>query len=69
MHLALIVAIALVTKGHEPSLECPVTHLPIGSPKAAVGKSVYKGKTYYFCTKNCKRLFDKNPEKYVHSKH
>ena len=54
--------------GHRTAIFCPVTHLPISSPKAAVGKSVYKGKTYYFCTKNCKRLFDKNPAKYVHSK-
>lgn len=46
-------------------LVCPVTFLPISSPAAAVGKSVYKKKTYYFCTSNCKRLFDKNPSKYV----
>ena len=25
-------------------------------------KSVYKGRTYYFCSKNCKDLFDKHPE-------
>lgn len=46
-------------------LICPVTFLPIGSPSLAVGKSVYKGKTYYFCTADCKRLFDKNPAKYA----
>ncbi len=47
------------------ALICPVTYLPIGSPALAVGKSVYKGKTYYFCTANCKHLFDKNPAKYA----
>jgi YHS domain-containing protein len=50
------------------SLQCPVTQLPIPSKKAAVGKSVYKGKTYYFCTSNCKKLFDKNPKKYAAGK-
>jgi YHS domain-containing protein len=28
-------------------------------------KSVYKGKTYYFCSANCKIKFYKNPEKYI----
>ena len=28
-------------------------------------KSVYKGKTYYFCCPGCKPQFDKNPEKYI----
>jgi YHS domain-containing protein len=50
------------------ALLCPVTHLPIGSTAVAVGKSTYKGKTYYFCTSNCKRLFDKSPAKYAKSK-
>ncbi len=44
---------------------CPVTRLPVPSQKAAVGKSTYQGKTYYFCTSNCKRLFDKHPAKYA----
>jgi membrane fusion protein, copper/silver efflux system len=29
-------------------------------------KSQYKGKTYYFCSKLCKKSFDTNPEEYVH---
>jgi len=33
--------------------------------KDVSNKSVYKGKTYYFCALNCKQTFDKNPEKYV----
>ena len=33
-------------------------------PKTAE-KSVYKGKTYYFCSKEDKEAFEKSPEKYV----
>lgn len=30
-------------------------------------KSIYKGKTYGFCSENCKKTFDKNPEEYKSS--
>ena len=33
--------------------------------RTAKWKTVYKGKTYYFCTEECKKQFDKEPEKYV----
>lgn len=33
--------------------------------KTAPAKSEYKGRTYYFCAPGCKRLFDKDPEKYL----
>ncbi|MEM2151462.1 MAG: YHS domain-containing protein [Candidatus Bathyarchaeia archaeon] len=33
--------------------------------KIAKIKSEYMGKTYYFCSKPCKDIFDKNPTKYV----
>ena len=33
-------------------------------PKTAE-KSVYKGKTYYFCARSEKEAFEKSPEKYV----
>ena len=33
-------------------------------PKTAE-KSVYKGKTYYFCARTEKEAFDKAPEKYL----
>jgi YHS domain-containing protein len=33
-------------------------------PKTAE-KSVYKGKTYYFCARTEKEQFDKTPEKFV----
>jgi Uncharacterized conserved protein len=28
-------------------------------------KSLYKGKTYYFCSVNCKKRFDQNPELFL----
>ncbi len=34
-------------------------------PKTAQDKSVYQGKTYYFCSPGCKKDFDKEPEKYI----
>ncbi|MEJ5292863.1 MAG: YHS domain-containing protein [Candidatus Methanosuratincola sp.] len=33
--------------------------------KTAKFKSEYKGKTYYFCAPGCKRMFDKDPDKYL----
>ena len=47
------------------ALVCPVTGEKIASVKEAVGSSVYKGKTYYFCCSSCKPAFDKDPQKYV----
>lgn len=31
----------------------------------AVGTSEYEGKTYYFCSKDCKEEFDSAPEDYA----
>ena len=31
----------------------------------AEARTTYKGKTYYFCSSECKETFDANPEKYV----
>lgn len=47
------------------SAVCPVMGTRIPNVSKAYGKSVYKGKTYYFCCPECKPLFDKNPGKYV----
>lgn len=34
-------------------------------PKTAAGQSDYEGKTYYFCSDDCKKQFDKDPKQYV----
>src|SRR5512136_842799 len=34
-------------------------------PKTAPAKSIYMGKTYYFCSIDCKQDFDKEPQKYI----
>ena len=47
------------------SAVCPVMGNPIPDIAKAAGKSVYKGKTYYFCCNSCKPQFDKNPAKYI----
>jgi len=33
--------------------------------ETAEARSTYKGKTYYFCSEDCKVSFDANPEEYV----
>jgi len=33
--------------------------------KTVKHKTVYKGKTYYFCAPGCKIAFEENPEKYL----
>src|SRR5947207_2056050 len=53
------------TMEKKAALICPVTGDKIASTKAAVGHSVYKGKTYYFCCPGCKPRFDKDPATFV----
>ena len=45
--------------------DCVVMKHAIGTVDADTPKSVYQGKTYYFCCAACKPMFDKNPAKYV----
>lgn len=33
--------------------------------KKSIIKSFHNGKTYYFCSVNCKNKFDKNPRQFV----
>lgn len=33
--------------------------------KNAKWTSVYEGKTYFFCAPGCKKMFDKDPKKYL----
>lgn len=42
----------------------PVCGMDVEEDRAAA-KSIYKDKTYYFCSAHCKAEFDKEPEKYV----
>jgi Cu+-exporting ATPase len=43
----------------------PVCKMTI-EDKDAVATSTYKGTNYYFCSKQCKEDFDKNPETFIH---
>lgn len=36
--------------------------------RTAKYKSMFQGKTYYFCAPGCKKTFEENPEKYVSKK-
>jgi len=51
---------ALYAKRSGNGMECPICTMPVDS--SAVNKSEYKGKTYYFCTNQCKGRFDADPE-------
>jgi YHS domain-containing protein len=42
----------------------PVCGMMIDASKAE-GTSTWQGTTYYFCSKECKRLFDQDPQGYV----
>jgi len=42
---------------------CPVCEMEV-DPKSAP-KSVYKGKTYYFCSQDHKQQFDQTPDRYL----
>src|SRR5688572_5268522 len=42
----------------------PVCGMKVEEATAAA-KSEYKGKVYYFCSSDCKRTFDQDPEKYL----
>jgi YHS domain-containing protein len=33
--------------------------------KSAANKTVYEGKTYYFCCAGCKKTFEKDPQRYL----
>ena len=35
------------------------------NPENAAGKSEYAGRTYYFCSEQCRNRFDENPAQYA----
>jgi len=47
-------------------VKCPVSGEVITKDAMNI-KTVFKGKTYYFCCEGCKAKFEKNPEKYAKS--
>lgn len=36
-------------------------------PKSAAGEAVFEGQTYYFCSAGCRKAFEQDPRKFVHS--
>jgi len=42
----------------------PVCKMEVNEEQAA-GKSEHGGKTYYFCSPNCKNAFDQDPQRYA----
>lgn len=46
----------------------PVCKMTVDEKNPAGGTSEYKGKKYFFCAMGCKKVFDKNPEKYLAAK-
>ena len=52
---------AAYAKRNPNAMECPICTMPVDSK--AVNKSEYKDTTYYFCTGQCKKRFDENPER------
>jgi YHS domain-containing protein len=59
----------MAKKSRIVSAVCPVMGTKIPNVRKAAGKSVYNGKTYYFCCPSCKPAFDRNPAKYLRAKH
>jgi Cu+-exporting ATPase len=42
----------------------PVCKMEV-NPASAAAQSEYEGQTFYFCSTECKRKFDANPQQYV----
>lgn len=42
----------------------PICKMKVDEKKAK-WTSVYEGKTYFFCAPGCKKMFDKDPKKYL----
>jgi len=49
----------------QPGVEDPMCGMAV-DPKSAPS-SVYQGKRYYFCSSDCKAIFDAHPERYLKS--
>ena len=53
--------------GANDAVKDPMCGMEIDRAKAAE-ESEYNGKTYYFCSRSCKEMFDKDPKRYADSK-
>jgi YHS domain-containing protein len=42
----------------------PVCNMSVDE-KTAPARATYQGRTYYFCSNDCKTQFEKQPERYV----
>lgn len=42
----------------------PVCGMQVDSSQAA-GQAIHNGKAYFFCSEECRKMFEQNPEKYV----
>ena len=56
-------SLEVIPMADQNKVKDPVCGMEI-DPKSAAGTSTYQGQTYYFCSPNCKRTFDKNPAAY-----
>ncbi|MEN3000365.1 MAG: YHS domain-containing protein, partial [Armatimonadota bacterium] len=54
-------------KGNKSVLTCPVSGETIANPSKAL-RYAYKGKTYYFCSRNCLNRFKASPAAYLNRK-
>lgn len=43
----------------------PVCKMDVEEKNPPGGKAEYKGQTYYFCAPGCKKVFEREPEKYL----
>ena len=60
----LMAGVSLADNAPKTETKDPVCSMTV-DPKTAADKTTYKGKTYYFCSKEDKATFTKSPEKYV----
>lgn len=51
-------------KGEIGMVKCATCGMDVDENKAAA-KSEYDGNAYYFCSSNCKVMFDKNPKPFA----
>lgn len=62
--ITLLLSLGLVFAIQQEEVKDPVCGMKIKAGEAKF-KTEFKGKTYYFCSADCKEKFDKEPTKYV----